>query len=64
MKQRIGEKKHRKVEQKIGQSIESCWARGNRHPRYWDIYFKNGDIGTWFPDTEEFTIKKLTDVNS
>ena len=54
MKQRVGEKKTREVEAKTGRPIRSMWARGGRHPRYWEVFFgtaedTEGEVGRWYP---------------
>ncbi len=62
MKQRVGEKKRKQVERAIGYPVQSCWARGGRNPRYWDVLILSeslvredgGTCGHWFPDTQEF----------
>ena len=58
MKQRVGDKKRREVEAKVGRPIRSMWARGGRSPRYWDVYFgtaddTEGEVGYWYPAWQE-----------
>ena len=67
MKQRVGEKKRKEVEAKLGRPIRSMWARGGRNPRYWDVFFgeesdTEGEFGYWYPQLErlEMTNEKWT----
>ena len=64
MKQRVGDKKRREVEAKVGRPIRSMWARGGRNPRYWDVFFgteddTEGETGAWYPQTE---VMKISDI--
>lgn len=58
MRQRVGDKKRRYVEQRTGRPIRSMWSRGGRNPRYWDVYFGTkddveGDVGRWYPEQRQ-----------
>ena len=53
MRQRVGDKKRRYVEQRTGKPIRSMWARGGRNPRYWDVYFEDHSVGYWFPEQRQ-----------
>jgi len=64
MRQRVGEKKRKKVEALTGYPIESMWARGGRNPRYWQVFFlpetldrnDGGAVGHYYPDTQEIVM--------
>ena len=58
MRQRVGDKKRREVEAKLGRPIRSMWSRGGRNPRYWDVFFGEegdieGDTGYWYPEQRQ-----------
>ena len=58
MRQRVGDKKRRELETKLGRPIRSVWSRGGRSPRYWDVYFgtdqdDEGEVGYWFPEQRQ-----------
>ena len=64
MKQRMGEKARRRVQQVTGRPVRSVWHRGGRNPRYYDVFFGNdddtwGDVGFFFPDTEELQMSEM-----
>jgi len=53
MKQRMGDKKRRQVEEKTGRQIRSMWHRGGRRPRYWEVFFEDRTVGYWVPEQWE-----------
>lgn len=58
MKQRMGDKNRRMVEEKTGKPVRSMWHRGGRNPRYWEVFFgtpddEEGEVGYWYPEYVE-----------
>jgi hypothetical protein len=58
VKQRMGDKKRKEVEEIIGRPVRTLLHRGGRNPRYYDVFFgepddTEGDVGFFFPAYRE-----------
>ena len=57
MKQRMGDRSNRRIEEHCGYPVMSAWHRGGRNPRYYDVYFYSaslderdgGPVGMYYP---------------